>query len=365
MSNSLYPIGLIESQKVTPANSVVSDTFENGGTMSRLQWPAQNFKRRFALTHSSLTLAEWRYLRSFYSQRSGNYDSFWYRDNINRRGNANVRFSAALVEQQDGVLFNATPQLDEIAAVRALPEWDELTAAAGTAPLFWYDANREFYLSHLGAILTEPAIYDAANQVYPAMWQSGGTNLTGAGAQYQAYNLQAAWARTAANIAGLATGQPACTLFLIHQFTGGTILEPMPQVLCAMGGVGTNAGLGLQFDYNTGYRPWIGSAGTWTNAYQPFAFNTWTSLAVVWPGGSNNGSLYANAALIGTDTNTRAYAVGPASVGAAPDGSLTNGASDSSNNLAHVMAFAGALSLAQIKAVHNLVGYQYGLAVVV
>jgi hypothetical protein len=32
--------------------------------------------------------------------------------------------------------------------------------------------------------------------------------------------------------------------------------------------------------------------------------------------------------------------------------------------VAHVLAFAGQLSHAQVKAVHNLLGYQYGLSTV-
>jgi hypothetical protein len=59
-------------------------------------------------------------------------------------------------------------------------------------------------------------------------------------------------------------------------------------------------------------------------------------------------------------------AAGPLSLGAAPDGSLICNPSNGmvNHNLAHVLVFPVALTLAQIKALHNLLGYQYGLATV-
>ena len=68
-------------------------------------------------------------------------------------------------------------------------------------------------------------------------------------------------------------------------------------------------------------------------------------------------NFYVNGAAALTETETRAYTAGPLSLGAAIDGTLKT-----TGNVAHVLAFSAALSFAQIKAVHNLLGYQYGLS---
>jgi hypothetical protein len=376
MSNTLYPLGLIASQKITPVNSVIADAFEDGSTSTRALWSPQNFKRFFMLQHASLTLAEFKYLRSFYSQRSGTLDSFWYRDNINREGNALVRFTPAppnvggstipFQKSRDGSLYAAAVQLGEIAPIRALPEWDEVTTAAGVAPALWYDANREFYLSHLGSVLFDPAgAYDAANQKYPAPWQSANAvNNDGSMAnQYQQYAfLGTGYAKTGINISEIAGAQPACTVFAIAQQSSTT----NRQVLFGLGTTSPTAALGIQLTAANKYAPWIGGTETWTAAAQTNPNNTWQSVAAVFPGSTNTASLYVNAALIGTDTNTRSYSAGPAALGAATDGSSICNPSNTMPNckLAHALVFPGALSLAQIKALHNLLGYQYGLAIV-
>jgi hypothetical protein len=342
----------------------VADEFENGSTMTRLIWNAQHFKRKFEIAHGALTLAEYRYLRSFYSQRSGGYDGFWFRDNVNRKGNANVRFASSLADDHDGTLFNAQVTLEEIAAIRALPEWDEVATAAGYTPALWYDANREFYLSHAGTVLTDTSVYDSANQNYGAPWQAGALSLGGSAAQYQTYNFTGTnWARTASNISELAGAQPACTLFaIVKQSTTAT-----KQVLFSIGAMGAGTALGIALAADNRYEPWLGGSETWTNARQNnSAADTYRSLALVWTGSSNSVTLYTNAASVGTDSVTRSLTAGPAALGAAIDGTLkaNAGASMTNNSLAHVLVFAGALTLAQIKAVHNLLGYQYGLSTV-
>src|SRR6185436_4007119 len=144
----------------------------------RRGWPSQYFKRQFALQHSPLTLQEYRYLRSFWSQRSGAYDAFWFRDNVHREGNASVRFVGQLAPEFRGSARRVQLGFVEVAAVRALPEFDEVTVAAGSAPLFWWDANREMYYTHMGTLYRDPAVatYDSMLGSYRASWQ-GGTNL--------------------------------------------------------------------------------------------------------------------------------------------------------------------------------------------
>jgi hypothetical protein len=364
MSNFIYPLGIIDKQKVTPTNSVISDSFENGTTMTRLLWNAQNFKRKFELTHSGLTLAEWRYLRSFYSQRSGMYDGFWYRDNVNRRGNANVRFSAALAENHDGVLYNAQVSMDEIAPVRTLPELDEVIAAAGSTPVLWYDANREFYLTHVGNIVTEPAVYDAANQNYPATWRAGTLSLGGSASQYQTYNFtginRALTSATVTELSG--SPEPLCTIFVIAKHSSTST----KQVLLSIGGMGDGHAMGLALASDNRYEPWLGGTESWTvTRLNNSPADTYRSLAVVCEL-AEMVKLYANAAVISSEGHTRNYIVGPAAFGSAIDGTLiaNPGGTMANNSLAHILVFAAALNATQIKALHNLLGYQYGLSIV-
>ena len=65
-----------------------------------------------------------------------------------------------------------------------------------------------------------------------------------------------------------------------------------------------------------------------------------------------------NAALVGNETETRNYTAGPLTINAEPDG--TDG--DTEHLIAHVLVFPALLTLTQIKAVHNLLGPQLGLA---
>lgn len=364
MSNVIYPLGIINHQKVTPFNKVVADEFENGGTMTRLLWNPQHFKRKFEIGHAALTPLEYRHLRSFYSQRSGGYDSFWFRDNVNRKGNASVRFASALPDDHDGVLFNVQISLEEIAAIRALPEWDEVTNAAGQSPVLWYDANREFYLRHAGNVISEPSVYDSANQNYPVAWQAGALSLGGSTAQYQTYDFTGTnWAKTSSSISELTGAQPACTLFAIAKQSNTST----KQVLFSIGGVGAGTALGLALAADNRYEPWLGGSETWTNARQNnSSSDTYRSLALVWAASSNSVTLYANAATIGADSVSRSLTAGSLSFGAAIDGTLkaNPGGGMTNNSLAHVLVFSGALTLPQIKNVHNLLGYQYGLATV-
>lgn len=360
--NVFYPLGIISQHQVTPYNNVPSDKFEDGSTQARLLWPAQNFKRQFDFTHENLTLAEYKYLRSFYSQRSGMYDTFWYRDNVNRKGNAQVRFSKPLVDQNDGVTFTIPVQLQEVAPIRALPEFDEVANAAGYTPVLWYDSNREFWLSHAGAVITQTTTWDAAAQKYPGAWTGGFDNASWICNQYNPYYFNSGnYAITAANIAEITAGRPAVTLFTIVNANAASAKG----ILCAVGSMGAGQALGIALAADNHFEPWIGGSETWTNArasnpgniYLPDA---WQSLCAVWTASSDSVSFYTNAALVGTDTNTRSLTPGRFSIGAAPDSSMRMAQCAS----CHFLLFAGALNLTQIKAVHNLLGYQFNLATV-
>lgn len=140
----------------------------------------------------------------------------------------------------------------------------------------------------------------------------------------------------------------------------------MRQVLFSVGPIAQS--LGIALDASNYYTPWVGtSGGSYTNAkFLNSPADTFRSLAVVWPSNSNNVSLYINGVLIGTDSISRDVLSGPAVLGALSDGSLISNPANGMVNckIAHVLMFPGALTLAQIKALHNLLGYQYGLSIV-
>ncbi len=364
MSNVLYPCGLIEKVSVTPFNQIQQDIFEAGNSSTKLLWSAQNFKRTIKIQHAPLTLGEYRYLRSFYSQRSGNYDSFWFRDGPNRSGNYNVRFAAPVASERDTDLNTVQITLQEIAPIRQLPEFDELTTAAGTAPLAWYDANRARYWLHAGGTFLDSILYDSY-EAYPGVIQAGTLPLGGTLAQYQQFAFDGTfWAKSSSN-AALAGAQPACTLIAIARHS----TTATKQQLFSVGATGGTHALGITLAADNRYEPWVGGTETWTNArFNNSAADTWRSIAAVWAASSNVGNLYVNAALVagGGDTNTRSLTAGPIALGASPSGTLiaNPSAAMANANLAHAIVIPAALTLAQIKAVHNLLGYQYGLSIV-
>lgn len=354
MSDVLYPLSLIERLTSEKVGRIVSDVFEDGSTSTRNQWSAQNFKRRLQLVHAPLTEAEFRYLRSFYSQRSGRYDSFWFRDNVHRDGNVKVRFAASLPLEYQGRARRLQVVLEEVAAIRALPEWDELVSAAGNTPLLWFDANRELYYSHAGTAYRESALYDAM-LTNAASWQAGSFPIGGSTSQYQHYAFTGAeWGNTGATL--LSGTQPAATLFCVAKHA--TIASKA--VICGVGTLGAGKGLGIAISAANAYEPWIGGSETWSTATQSNATNnTWRSFAVTWPAASNTASFYVNGAAALTEVETRDYATGPFALGAAPDGTLKT-----TGNVSHALLFNAELTFAQVKAVHNLLGYQFGLATV-
>jgi len=352
MSSALYPLGAIERLVVTPFERTIADAFEDGTTTTRRIWAAQHFKRRFEVDHAPLTAAEWRYLRSFYSQRNGLYDSFWFRDNINRGGNANVRFAAQLPADRDAALFNARVLMEEIGPVRAIPENDEVLS-----PTFWWDANRDIYFSHAGTVTQEASVFDAGtNGTVLPVWNTA-SPLAGLTAQYQFWDFTSnESAITAANLSAGGV-QAAVSLFAIVK--NPTVAAQ--HIIGCFGTMTSGAALGLQLSAAGYYQPYLGGAETFTNAkFLNSAIETWRTVCAVWTGSSNNVTLYVNGASIGTDAVTRSFVTKPAVFGAAPDLTL-----NIIGKTAHFMGFIGtALTLANVKTIHNLLAYQYGLALV-
>lgn len=357
MSDVFYPLSLIEKLHSETFERTVVDPFEDGSSSSRRIWAAQYFKRRYTLTHAPLTAAEWRYLRSFYVQRNGQYDSFWFRDNVHREGNAKVRFASALPKDFQGAARRLSFPMEEVAALRVLPENEELVTAAGSTPILWFDANRELYYEHAGSVYKPDAFAYDSVLAFPAPWQ-GGTSLPlgGTTSQYQHYAFtNSQWGRTS-SIAALTGAQPAATVFAIAKH--GTVSSK--QVVFGVGAMGAGGALGLAVSASNAYEPWIGGSETWGTATQSNGTNnTWRSFGITWAASSNTANFYVNGAAALTEAETRNYSTGPLTLGAAVDGTLK-----CDGNVAHVMVFAAQLTHNQIKAVHNLLGYQYGLSIV-
>lgn len=349
---SFYPLEYARLTKL-PTNRVVADTFDDGGSSTRRLWTAQYFRRRFEIEHMPLTLAEWQYLRSFYSQRSGRSDSFYFRDNAERKGNFLVRFAQDLpVTITPAQMRQVRVLLEETAATRELPEIDEIYTAAGSEwPLFFYDANRMRYYTHAGTAYTESGIHDVRD-AYALTAPGDAPVLSGYDSSLANY-----WAFTGTRYAisgsnvTLSGTQPALTLFcqVYSQPANGVTDELLLQV----------GNHGLVLNTSNDFTPWLSAGGTWTNAKSSNGVGAqWRSVAAVWTGSSNTGALYVNGASIGSDSNTRSYTADVVSLGAAGDGSITL----DGGRLQNVMAFNKALSLAQIKALHNLFAYQFSLA---
>ncbi len=361
MSSVFYPVSLIETLKVDRTDRTIADDFSDGGSAARATWPLYNFKRKFELKHAPLTIQEYRYLRSFHSQRTGMYDSFWFRDNVHREGNAQVRFYDDFKPEYSGSGHLVTNYLEEIAPVRALVEWDEIATAAGSSAVAWYDANREVWYMHLGAVKALEPAYDSM-LTYPAPWQGGSAlNLGGTLAQYQYYKFTGTeYAKTLINIAELTGSNPACTIFTVCRFSTASAHGHQLVVV----GSGNDAyGLFIQSGSAFG----AGTLnGTTTNFVANANVDAWQTVAAAFKAGGAQRKLYVNASLAGTDTHSYTWAAGPAVIGAYADGTnIVNPSNAMANaNMAHVLVFSAELSLAQVKAVHNLLAYQFGIATV-
>jgi len=395
MSDTIYPVGLVKQINTLPFARVTRDEFESGDSASRRVWPAQYFKRRLRINHAPFTLDEFKWLRSFYSQRNGIFDSFWFRDNLNRQGNVKARFSVPMPNARDTDLTNVEVALDEIAPIRAFPEFDEVSAATGVAPLLWWDANREFYLTHKGTIFKESRVYDAYGQTWRPVWQDGSAlNLDGAASQYQAYKFTSTeWAKTATNLTGLTGTQPGVSVFCFAKHSPSMSRT----VLFCAGAMGAGNAVGIELNDAGRYTPFLGGSETWAESFfANLPEDTWRSLMFSWPSGSNTPVMHING-IQGddqVDVNTRNYTAGPAVLGAAIDGTLKVGTgggmpsyllAESGDILTteggdrlvlessmggaavtgyvnHVMIFPAYMDNAQVRVLHNLFAYQYGVA---
>lgn len=359
MSDVFYPIAGIGKISAPHINRVIADKFEDGTMSARYLWTAQTFKRQVEIDHGPVSVQEFNALRSFYDLRNGTYDSFWFRDNVTRGGNIKCRFAGPLPELWERMQRPLTVQLAEVAPIRPLPEAYEVELAAGTEASAIYCPQRQVYFVHPGqSAYTEATIHDHARaQAWPLTFQSGSNTLGSVLAQYQYFEIGSGWAKTTGNFTALSGSQPACTVIAFLKRATGSA----SRVGCVtIGATGSGNGLGIGYN-NQYYEPYLGGAESWTTArYQNNVGDTWRSFAVTWASASNEANFYVNAALIGAETETRNFTAGPLVINAEPDG--TDG--DTVQKFGAVLVFPAALTLAQIKAVHNLFCGHYGVATV-
>ncbi len=358
-ASTFYPTPLIESVSIGFNDRTVIDAFESGGSSSRRYWPDKYKKRQFALAHAPMTSLEARRLVSFFNLR-GTWDPFWFRDNANRNGNAEVRFAERLqLPRNAAVIEGLKVALAEIAPARLLPEIDEIEGAAALTPVLWFDPNRTAFYYEDGAGVAEATLHDAALQNYPATFGSGALSLGNTLAQWQHYAFNGARHAATASVAEITGSKPALTLFCLAKASATTTAQIAVQL-----GAGAGAGqsLGIGIDTDGAWKPWNGSAFVATS--QTNTADTWTSLAVSLAAGSDSWQLWKNGTASGAATSTRAFAAGACVVGAKPGGSNPYGPSMTNAHLSQVLPFAGQLTTAQIKALHNLFAHQYGMATV-
>jgi hypothetical protein len=358
MSSQFYPISIIDGQQIDRVSRVLADEFESGATATRLLWPANAFKRRVSLSHSGLTRREVEFLEGFQRSVSGRYDSFWYRDNIGRTGNLQVRFATDLQVPRQGGAFNVRVDLAEIAPVVPPPTILDVYQAAGVEPVLWYDPNREAYFIHCSEVFAASEAWDHSANARHATWTGGATRLSNLAAQWQYWSMVGtAYAITPASL-GLFTGtMPACTVMVFARAYSSSTR----QVIAAHGSYQYNAGLGIQLDPSNYFTPYVaGGSEVWANArHLNSPVNSWRSFASVWPVSNSNLSFYVDASVKPSDSNTRSYSNGRFAIGAD-----TNGANKCTADIGQVLLFNTALSADQVKAVHNLFAYQYGLTLV-
>lgn len=347
MSDALYPLThLIERQSLTWIDRTLKDEFEAGNTATRRLWPANTFKRRFGIKHAKLTFAEKQVITDFFGDR-GTYDSFWYRDNIDRTGNAKVRFVNPLRCDRVGAHWDISVELEEINVLKRLVSLSDVTTAAGAAePFIYLDPQRERRALYGDTVMTEPALHDAAG-LQTVTWASGGLDLQSTAAQYQHHKLASNIA-TSGNIAEIGTGQPALTLFFLAKVpTPATYVNLLSH---GTGGVGAT----IFITYHASgvmYAEW----GLDQVIHSGLTSDTWYSWSLVLGSGSNTWTFYRNGTPVTNTGMSHNLALAPLTIG---------GGTTQTRYLGPVLGYAASLTQAQVKALHNLFAAQYGMATV-
>ncbi len=354
MSTVLYPLsGYVARVRTETFARNIVDRFEDGTEQSRRLWAANTFKRRFSVAHSALTRDEFEYLRAFYTARSGDFDPFLFRNNAERLGNHYVRFARPLQRDVNAAaLRSLSVELQEVQLQRELPTAADVVSAAGSSPLVWLDANREIIHQWKGTWYNETAAYDASGvntyaptTNYPSFY--GVVASSTIYPQSSAYSASPTFIPKSAGNVTLSGSSPRLSIFMLVR----AVTSISNGIVVAVG----NHGIELRTDSK--FYPYVDSV-----TYSSGATNTgtlaWHSLCVTW-NNSTEAKTYLDGALIATEADARTYTAGKLSFGALPDETLGLLDGVTYNN---VLLFNATLTLAQIKALHNLVGWQVGLA---
>lgn len=356
MSTEHYPLTLIGGNlQAQHLNRVLVDEFESGVESRRLLWADRTARGQWQWSHTALTRQEVRVLEDFEGRMQGTYEPFWWRDNVGRSGNRQVRFVGPIQIGVENGARSAAVSVMEVAPRRRLPGLVEVAAAAGTSPSLWIDANAQVAYRHLSDWIYPTSLWDGVTEADLAEYQAGTFSL--GASRDLAYNGLAwdgtAWAR-GTRPSGLGTGQPAVTLFGILRTPGSASRE----ILMAVGVVGSGEAVGICKSAADKWEPYAGGASeTWTGAQEDVTADQWVSVAVVWAASSNSATLYVDGVSIGSASVTRSLASGGyVSLGAAPDGTLK-----ATGDVAHALAIPAALTAGQVGALHDLLAYQYSL----
>lgn len=356
MSAVLYPLsGFIREVRTQHFARNVVDRFEDGTQQARRLWAAQTFKRRFEVTHDAMSAQEFEYLRAFHAARSGDFDPFLFRNNAERLGNHYVRFAQPLQRTVNAAaLRRLSVSLEEVQLQRELCAYSDVISAAGNTPLVWLDANREIYHTWKGTTYTDTAMHDASgigtlaptsNGVQPWDETLGGTSYP----LSSHYSIIGAAANKSAGNVSLSGGTtPRLSIFALVNVTAGV----SNAVVIGVG----NQGLQLQTDNY--FYPYAAGATFTTGKAENTGTLAWHSICVTW-NNSHEAKIYRDGALIATESQTRSWSTEQFALGALHDDTEPLLSAGKVNN---VLIFNATLTLAQIKALHNLVGWQVGLS---
>lgn len=361
MSNVLYPVSLVAKSTVTPFNRVIRDEFENGNTSARLAWTSYFFKRRFQIEHAPfITESEYRVLSSFFTQRNGTYDTFWYRDNVNRGGNAKVRFAEPLPWSKEKMVWATNVELEESAALRVMPEVEEITTAAGVIPKLWWDANRLRYYEHptilTGVGYKEETLFDATLNGWTGTWQAGTAPTPGDYlAQWQYVPFDGTRYARSASVTALSGAKPGLTCFFFAKAPTEATLARM--FVMIGGGTGAACAGGWGLSTANQFRLYDGASFVGTGYTNPVS--TWKSYAFALDSGADTYTTWENGAnaLTGSFTarSVASYEVSFGATFAGAGGVVNNTA------MQHLLLFNSVLTTPQVLAVHNLLKYHVGL----
>jgi hypothetical protein len=361
MSDLIYPLALIGGElQLDKSTRINRDQFEAGTESRRAMWPDHHFRRRWGFTHTGLTEQEAIVLKEFYGDRNGAYDSFWFRDSVNRSGNHKVRFDDNYAPIHVRMNRSMEVRLTETSTRRSLPSIAEVTAAAGVAPSLFLDANREAIVTHLGSKYFETTPWDAASIAPRGLWYGTGDRFTGLTTAYSHYGFTGSSYALGTPPAGLTLGSGGALFVIARAPTFSS-----RQIAFSLGKNSAYEAIGLVMHPDNRFEPWNGNTTQYGSAfYINSAANTWRTFLINYASGGGACYFYVNGAFTGYGTNTAISLAAPTgwSLGAAPDASQPATVDiGCAIYLPSALASNGATAAPLL---HNLFAAQYGLALV-